>query len=145
MTSGGYNSYWPMPFKRRGRIVVENRSPAVIDRFSYNVDVEAFNRLPEEVLYFHAQFRRTTTVRGRPVTVLEARGRGHYVGTLLSMQPLGRRSLWYLKANERVFVDGDTMPTVLGTGLRITSPRLSVARRGSYPRLDRGGKPAHER
>ncbi len=116
MTSGGYNSYWPMPFRRRGRIVVENRSSAVIDRFYFNLELETMDRLPEEVLYFHAQFRRTTTERGRPVTVLETEGRGHYAGTLLSMQPRGRRGFAYLEGNERVFVDGDTIPTVRGTG-----------------------------
>jgi hypothetical protein len=33
------------------------------------------------VLYFHAQFRRTVTKRGVPVTILETTGRGRYVGT----------------------------------------------------------------
>jgi hypothetical protein len=50
------------------------------------------------------------------VVVLEAEGRGHYVGTLLAMQPLHGRSLWYLEGNERVFVDGERTPSVLGTG-----------------------------
>src|SRR5215213_5968947 len=87
MTSGGYNSYWPMPFQRRARITVENRSAVVVDRLYYNLAVEAVDRLPDSTLYFHAQFRRTTTARGEPVTLLEAEGRGHYVGTVLSMQP----------------------------------------------------------
>jgi len=117
MTSGGYNSYWPMPFKRRARITVENRSGETVDRLYYNLDVEAVDRLPDDVLYFHAQFRRTTTERGEPVVVLETEGRGHYVGTLLAMQPRHGRSLWYLEGNERVFVDDDsTTPRVLGTG-----------------------------
>ena len=116
MTSGGYNSYWPMPFRRRARITVENRSSKVVDRLYYNVGVEAVDRLPDDALYFHAQFRRTTTRAGEPVVVLEAEGRGHYVGTLLAMQPLHGRSLWYLEGNERVFVDGERTPSVLGTG-----------------------------
>jgi hypothetical protein len=116
MTSGGYNSYWAMPFKRRGRIVVENRSKVLVDRLYYNVDVEAPDRLPDDVLYFHAQFRRVTTERGTPVTVLDAEGRGHYVGTVLAMQPRRGRSMWYLEGNERVFVDGEATPSVLGTG-----------------------------
>jgi D-arabinan exo alpha-(1,3)/(1,5)-arabinofuranosidase (non-reducing end) len=116
MTSGGYNSYWPMPFKRHARIVVENRSKALVDRLYYNVDVETAERLPDDVLYFHAQFRRVTTERGAPVTVLEAEGRGHYVGTVLSMQPRRGRAMWYLEGNERVFVDGEATPSVLGTG-----------------------------
>jgi hypothetical protein len=116
MTSGGYNSYWPMPFRRRARITVENRSREVLDRLYYNVAVETAPRPPDTVLYFHAQFRRATAARGAPVTVLEARGRGHYVGTVLAMQPRHGRSLWYLEGNERVFVDGEARPSVLGTG-----------------------------
>lgn len=117
MTSGGYNSYWAMPFRRRARITVENRSPVTIDRLYYNVDVEAVERLPDDALYFHAQFRRADSRPGTPITVLEAEGRGHYVGTVLAMQPRHGTSLWYLEGNERVFVDGDsTMPRVLGTG-----------------------------
>ena len=36
MTSGGYNAYWAMPFRRRARITVENRSGVVVDRLYYN-------------------------------------------------------------------------------------------------------------
>jgi hypothetical protein len=116
MTSGGYNAYWAMPFRRRARITSETRSRVPVDRLYFNVDVETFDALPDDVLYFHAQFRRTSAVRGEPVTVLEAEGRGHYVGTVLAMQPRHGRSLWYLEGNERVFVDGETSPSVLGTG-----------------------------
>jgi hypothetical protein len=116
MTSGGYNCYWPMPFRRHARITVENRSAVPVDAFYYNLDVETLDRVPDDVLYFHAQFRRTTTVRGEPVRVLEARGRGQYVGTVLSMQPLHGHSLGYLEGDERVFVDGAAAPQVVGTG-----------------------------
>ncbi|HJP59724.1 MAG TPA: glycoside hydrolase family 172 protein [Gemmatimonadaceae bacterium] len=116
MTSGGYNSYWAMPFKRHARITVENRAAIAVERLYYNIAVEAHDRLPDSLLYFHAQFRRTTTVRGQPVTLLEATGRGHYVGTVLSMQPLHSRHLWFLEGNERVFVDGEQTPSILGTG-----------------------------
>jgi hypothetical protein len=116
MTSGGYGSYWAMPFRRHARITVENRSKKAVDRLYYNLDVESYDSLPDDVLYFHAQFRRVTTRRGVPVTVLEATGRGHYVGTVLSMQPRTGRSLWYLEGNERVFVDGEALPSIVGTG-----------------------------
>ena len=117
MTSGGYNSYWPMPFRRHARITVENRSRVPVERFYYNVDVETYDRpLADSLLYFHAQFRRTATVPGQPVVVLEAVGRGHYAGTLLSMQPRRGRGMWFLEGNERVFVDGERSPSVAGTG-----------------------------
>jgi len=116
MTSGGYNSYWPMPFRRRARITVENRSGVAVERFYYNLDVETRDQLADSLLYFHAQFRRATAARGAPVTVLEATGRGHYVGTVLSMQPRRGRTMWYLEGNERVFVDGEPSPSIVGTG-----------------------------
>lgn len=116
MTSGGYNSYWAMPFRRRARITVENRSAVVVDRFYFNVEVEVPRTTPEDLLYFHAQFRRTTTARDKPVTILEARGRGHYAGTVLSMQPRHGTSLWYLEGNERLFIDGEEQPSYIGTG-----------------------------
>ncbi|MDQ4079549.1 MAG: DUF2961 domain-containing protein [Gemmatimonadota bacterium] len=116
MTSGGYNIYWAMPFRRRARITVENRSQVVVDRFYFNVDVETYAQLPDSVLYFHAQFRRAATRTGQPVELLDAVGRGHYVGTVLSMQPRRGRGMWYLEGNERVFIDGETTPSVIGTG-----------------------------
>ena len=116
MTSGGYDSYWAMPFRRHARITVENRSAVAVGAFYYNVDIETRPALDDSTLYFHAQFRRVITAAGQPVTVLDATGRGQYVGTVLSMQPLHRRGLWYLEGDERVFVDGERSPGIIGTG-----------------------------
>jgi hypothetical protein len=117
MTSGGYNCYWPMPFRRSARITVENRAGKAVDAFYYNIDIETLRRVPDNALYFHAQFRRTKpTERGKPVTILETTGRGHYVGTLLSMQRIRGRGLGYLEGDERVFVDGEKTPSIIGTG-----------------------------
>ena len=118
MTSGGYNSYWAMPFRRRARITIENRSPVEVERLYYNLEVEVPSHPAEDLLYFHAQFRRSTTVAGKPVVILQAEGRGHYVGTVMSMQPVVGRSLWYLEGNERIFIDGDddAKPGFIGTG-----------------------------
>jgi hypothetical protein len=116
MTSGGYNAYWPMPFRRSARITVENTGTVPVASFYFNVDIRTFDRLPEDALYFHAQYRQVRTETGAPVTVLEATGRGHYVGTLLSMQPERGRHFSYLEGDERVFVDGEAEPSVVGTG-----------------------------
>lgn len=116
MTSGGYNCYWPMPFNKSARITVENRSKVRVDSLYYNLDVETHDKLPKDMLYFHAQFRRVTTVNGKPVTILETTGRGQYVGTLLSMQSLKARGLGFLEGDERVFVDNEITPSIIGTG-----------------------------
>lgn len=117
MTSGGYNCYWAMPFAKSARITIENRSKVPIDAFYFNAEVETNPKPAKPLLYFHAQFRRTNpTVRGTPVTILETTGRGHYVGTLLSMQRIRGRGLGYLEGDERVFVDGEKTPSIIGTG-----------------------------
>lgn len=116
MTSGGYNTYWPMPFRRSARITVENTGDVPVTHFYYNVDVRTHGDLPEDALYFHAQYRQVRTRIGEPVTILETTGRGHYVGTLLSMQPERGNHLGYLEGDERVFVDGEASPSIIGTG-----------------------------
>lgn len=116
MTSGGYNAYWPMPFHRSARITVENRGTLPVSNFYYNIDVRTYNKLPKEALYFHAQYRQVRTKRGQPVTLLQTTGKGHYVGTLLSMQPLRGNSLGYLEGDERIFIDGESTPSIIGTG-----------------------------
>jgi hypothetical protein len=117
MTSGGYNCYWPMPFHHSARITVENRSPVKIDALYYNIDVETHPTLPKDILYFHAQFRRSDpTVSGQPYTILDTTGSGQYVGTLLSMQKRRGGGFSFLEGDEQVTVDGERTPSILGTG-----------------------------
>ncbi|MGD8868084.1 MAG: DUF2961 domain-containing protein [Gemmatimonadales bacterium] len=116
MTSGGYNTYWPMPFRRSARITVENTGSMPARSFYYNVDIRTYDELPEDALYFHAQYRQVRTRTGEPVTILETSGRGHYVGTLLSMQPERGSHFSYLEGDERIFVDGEATPSIVGTG-----------------------------
>ena len=116
MTSGGYNIYWPMPFHRSALITVENTGKIPVTNFYYNVDIRTHAKLPPEALYFHAQYKQVRTEKGVPVTILETTGRGHYVGTLLSMQPERGSHLGYLEGDERIFIDGETSPSIIGTG-----------------------------
>lgn len=116
MTSGGYNAYWPMPFHRSALITIENTGKLPVSNFYYNVDIRTHDKLPKDALYFHAQYRHVRTEKGIPVTILETSGRGHYVGTLLSMQPERGSQLGYLEGDERIFIDGETAPSIIGTG-----------------------------
>ena len=116
MNSGGTNCYWPMPFHKSARITIENRAKIPIDNFYYNIDVDMQPRLPRSALYFHAQFRRSRTEKGKPVTVLETTGKGQYVGTLLEMQRVRGRGLGYLEGDEYIYVDGEEQASIRGTG-----------------------------
>lgn len=116
MTSGGYNCYWPMPFHRSAMITIENSGKVPVSNFYYNIDIRTYDKLPQNSLYFHAQYRQVRTEKGIPVTLLEASGSGHYVGTLLSMQPERGSGISYLEGDERIFIDGETVPSIIGTG-----------------------------
>jgi len=113
-TSGGYNSYWPMPFHKSARWTLTNGSNKTVDRFFYNIDYTALKSLPADTRHFHAQFHRENpTTPGKNYTVLETTGAGHYVGTALFMS--GRR-LGFLEGNEMVYIDGSVAPNIEGTG-----------------------------
>jgi len=116
-TSGGYNCYWPMPFHKSARWTLTNLSKRRIDAFYYNIDFTAYDRLPEDLLHFHAQWRRENpTKAGQNYTILEAAGRGHFVGTALFMQNRRGRGLGFLEGDEMIYVDGEEKPSVIGTG-----------------------------
>lgn len=72
---GGMNCFFPMPFKKHARITVENDSAADIPMFFYTFNY-TLEEVPEDCLYFHAQFRRTNPVPYKEVyTILDGVGR----------------------------------------------------------------------
>ena len=116
-TSGGYNCYWPMPFHKSARWTLTNMSSRTIDAFYYNIDFMAHDRLPKEMLPFHGQWRRENpTKTGQNYTILEATGSGHFVGTAMFMQNRRGRGLGFLEGDEMIFVDGESKPSIYGTG-----------------------------
>lgn len=116
-TSGGYNCYWPMPFRRSARWTLTNTTDKPINSFYYNIDFTALDTLPDDLLYFHATHNEENpTTPGINYTVLQAKGRGHYVGTALFMRPASGNGLGFLEGNEMVTIDGEPEPSIIGTG-----------------------------
>jgi hypothetical protein len=117
--SGGYNCYWPMPFKRSARWTLTNLSNRRIDAFYFNIDYRLLpaGSLPQDVRYFHAQWRRQNpTDPGKNYVILDTDGTGHYVGCAMSMQAIAPMGLSFLEGDEQVFIDGETTPSIVGTG-----------------------------
>lgn len=113
----GMNCYFPMPFRRRARITIENQHEAVIPAFFYQIDYTLYEEFPEEISYFHAQWRREKiTERKKDYTILDGvRGKGHYVGTYLGISTLER--YWWGEGELKIYLDGDDeYPTICGTG-----------------------------
>jgi hypothetical protein len=117
MSSGGYYSYFPMPFQKSARIEVVNQTGAEVNSFYYHIDYQKLEKpLEPEVAYFHSQWHRDvrTTDKSNYV-VLEAEGEGHFVGLNMSMQSYDG-GLGYLEGDEMVYVDGEQWPSMYGTG-----------------------------
>ncbi|HMK39916.1 MAG TPA: glycoside hydrolase family 172 protein, partial [Bacteroidota bacterium] len=117
MSSGGYFSYFPMPFNTGARIEVVNETGQPIDAFYYHIDYQKLGApLEPSVARFHASWHREIrTVRGRYFTILEAEGEGHLVGVNLSMQSYDG-GLSFLEGDEMIYVDGEKEASVKGTG-----------------------------
>jgi len=114
--SGGFNSYFPMPFRSHAKITVENRRPAKVEGFFYTVTLTE-TEVPDDAAYFHAQFRRTNPLPyGEDYTILDGiEGRGHYVGTYMAWQQNNMH--WWGEGEIKFFMDGDAeFPTICGTG-----------------------------
>ena len=114
--SGGFNSYWPMPFRQHARITIENQHWEPISGFFYQITY-ALTEVPGNAAYLHAQWRRSMTSRQRPEhTILEGiQGQGHYVGTYLAWEQLSNG--WWGEGEIKFYIDGDEpFPTICGTG-----------------------------
>jgi len=110
-----FNCYWEMPFRKRARMTMTNLSDEAIYVY-YQINY-ALTEVPEDVSYFHAQFRRTNPLPYKEVyTLLDGvKGQGHYVGTYMAWGV--NNSGWWGEGEIKFFMDGDTeFPTICGTG-----------------------------
>jgi hypothetical protein len=133
------NCYFPMPFSSSARIETESNCDLPFKLYFY-IDYELHERGMEDTLHFHAQWRREITKGVDPAgmnntvfefggknttgagnyVLLEAEGRGHYVGCNLNIHNL-RPTLewnWYGEGDDMIFIDGEVWPPTLhGTGM----------------------------
>ncbi|OGJ91374.1 MAG: hypothetical protein A2268_07910 [Candidatus Raymondbacteria bacterium RifOxyA12_full_50_37] len=114
--SGGFNCYFPMPFRKHARMTIENLSPADAGGFFYAINY-ALTEIADDEAYFHAQFRRTNPLPYmQDYTIVDGlQGRGHYVGTYMAWQQ--NNEGWWGEGEIKFFIDGDSeFPTICGTG-----------------------------
>lgn len=134
-----FNCWFPMPFADGAKITVTNESEEELILYYY-VDYEEYESLPPDQARFHAQWNRenptdgisdqgmknkefqfggkNTTGEGNYV-ILEAEGRGHYVGCNLNIHNLRftNKWNWYGEGDDMIFIDGEPFPPSLhGTG-----------------------------
>lgn len=110
-----FNSYWPMPFRSKAKLTMENRDTEPMTIY-YQIDYTSAP-VPKDAAYFHAQFRRVNPLPYKQVyTILDnIHGKGQYVGTYLAWGT--HNNGWWGEGEVKFYMDGDKeFPTIIGTG-----------------------------
>jgi hypothetical protein len=110
-----YNCFWRMPFRKSVRVELVNQSEKKLNLLYYNIDWIKKDSLPEDTPYFYAQYRQEYPVKqGQDYLILETQGKGHYVGTVLSVRT--RSPSWFGEGDEKIYIDGEKKASIWGTG-----------------------------
>lgn len=110
-----YNCFWRMPFRKSVRVEIVNQSEKPVALLYYNIDWVEKPVLPDDTPYFHAQYLQEYPVTsGKDYVVLDTKGKGHYVGTVLAVRT--RSPSWFGEGDEKIYVDGEAKPSIWGTG-----------------------------
>jgi hypothetical protein len=110
-----YNSFWQMPFRKSARIEIVNQSDKSINLLYYNIDWIKKDHISDDTPYFYAQYRQEYPAQnGRDYVILDTKGKGHYVGTVLAVRT--RSPAWFGEGDEKIYLDGEAKPSIWGTG-----------------------------
>ena len=110
-----FNCFWHMPFLKSARIEIVNQSQKPIRKLYNNVDWVKKKSLPENTMYFCAQYRQEFPAKtGEDYLVLDAEGQGFYVGTVYGVRT--RSPSWWGEGDELIYIDGEEKPSIRGTG-----------------------------
>ena len=113
--SGSLTCYWRMPFAVSARIVIRNDNPDRSTGLYWQVDWEELPELPPDTMYFCTEYRgEYPAVMGRDYLIADIRGRGKYVGTVLSVTLA--QDGWFGEGDDFFYIDGETVPSLQGTG-----------------------------
>jgi len=140
------NCWFQMPFEKSARVEIVNEQEEPIPAFYFYIDYQKHETLGGDTLYFHAKWRRENPAdgwtgdgsiwhsqawhqrmrgkEGKILTdegnylILEAEGRGHYVGVNFSIDHCYKG--WWGEGDDMIFVDRDGErawpPDMHGTG-----------------------------
>ena len=140
----GFNSWWPMPFKNKAIIEIENQGEKGYAHYFY-IDYELYPSVDAvaDLAYFHVQWNREANTRGWAYeeglkrgdeiykdprmlnpsgkdnyVICDVEGDGIYCGAHLDIDCVQRNpNDWYGEGDDMVFIDGEKWPPELhGTG-----------------------------
>ena len=123
------NCYFAMPFRKSARFTATNEGDRPVGAFYSNIDYQLVPSLPDDIVYFHAQYRQAIPnkaiqfPKGPPeinldgknnYVYVETQGRGHLMGITLGV--LQNSDRWMGEGDDMIFVDDETKPLITGTG-----------------------------
>ncbi len=109
-----YMSYLPMPFSKHARFVLANDGAEDYARSAaYGIDFEKGKAFENEKSRLHCVWNRSNPTRDGLHTILDVRGRGHYVGNFL--QVFTRYKGWWGEGDTIFHVDGKPITHTPGT------------------------------
>jgi hypothetical protein len=128
------NCYFAMPYRKSARMTVTNEGKQAVGAFYSNIDYMRVPNLPDDVLYFHAQYRQaapnpsteTSWTSNADANKLinadgknnyvyaETRGRGHLMGVTLGV--IQNQEFWMGEGDDMIFIDDESKPAIVGTG-----------------------------
>ncbi|MBZ4187476.1 glycoside hydrolase family 172 protein [Niabella beijingensis] len=130
----GLVSYFAMPFEKAARIEIENQTDRTINALYFYIDYAEMKTLPPHTGRFHAWYNKQLTMPADSVenehwmfggnppnkdgkanyVIADIKGKGHFVGVNYYVH--SPTPYWYGEGDDMLFIDGDTLPTMNGTG-----------------------------
>ena len=115
-----FNCFIPMPFRSSARITITNESARDLSHLFYDIDFLLDVPHDDNVLYFHAHWRRESpNALGEDFVVLpRVQGTGRYLGSNIGViTDAAYGETWWGEGEFKVWLDGDDQhPTLCGTG-----------------------------
>lgn len=112
---GTLSAFWVMPYAKTASLRLVNLGARTVPIY-----VQVRSRpweWDDRSMLFHATWHHQYPLATRPMkdwNYLQARGNGAYVGDTLTVMNPARA--WYGEGDEKVYVDGETFPSEIGTG-----------------------------
>jgi len=145
--NGTLESRWVMPYRKSAAVGLKNtgKVPVTVE---LSVGTGQW-KWDDRSMYFHATWRGKNGIETRPMSdwnYIEIQGKGLYVGDVLTVfNPVEG---WYGEGDERVYIDGESFPSHMGTGTEdyygyawgmadyFSSPFISMPKRDSVGQAD---------
>lgn len=114
-----FNCYIPMPYRKGAKITLANEGATELRLLYFDIDFVAQPKAEDNLLYFHAHWRRQTAALGTDFELLpKVRGKGRFLGVKVGVNAdTAYADTWWGEGEVKMYMDGDsTWPSINGTG-----------------------------